>query len=240
MSRSTSRAAATLGLSHRPVAGLLALLLMADVALILLYWSRVLAGEPSSVAFDIGVDRGYGEFFQYVQTFWAGSVAAFLAVRERVAVLGAWAVVCAFFVSDDWFQMHERVGFWFGDRLPALGDNAHHFGELLWMGGVGLLLILAVWLTNRRSPAEWRSTTTVLVVLFGLLVIAGIVVDVVHEVVLDDVPGLGVPLTTLEDGGEIVVMSLVVTFLFAVATVGHRPVVDPPLTPTRWFREASR
>lgn len=226
MFRSASRPAATLGLSQPPVVGLLALLLIVDGVLILLYWSLATFGEPSNAAFDIEVDRSYGEFFQYVQTIWAGSLAALLAVRKRVAVLGAWALVCAFFLVDDWFQLHERAGFWFGDRFPAFGDVGHHLGELVWVGGVGLLLILGVWFTNRRASAEWRSVTAVLVVLFGLLSLTGIVVDFVHEVILD-FPGLGVPLTTLEDGGEIVAMSLVVTFLFAVATSGHRPVVGP-------------
>ncbi|MWB98644.1 hypothetical protein [Agromyces seonyuensis] len=220
--------ASKLGLTNPAVAGLLALLLLADAALILLYWSLEVVGEPSNPSFDLQLDRGYGEFFQYVQSFWAAALLTWLAVRERVAVLGAWALVCVFFLTDDWFQLHEHAGFWFAGLVPSLGDVGHDLGEIVWFAAVGLVLVIAVWLTDRVAPLEWRSVSAVLIVLFGLLIFAGIVVDAVHETILD-LPGFGVPLVTLEDGGEIVVMSFIVTFLFAVATTRHRPTVGGPL-----------
>ncbi|WOQ69471.1 hypothetical protein RYJ27_12355 [Microbacterium limosum] len=42
------------------------------------------------------------------------------------------------------------------------------------------------------------------------------------------------PMTALEDGGEIVTMSFVVSFLFAVAFAGHRP--DARAWPSRQTR----
>lgn len=221
--------AALLGTGAAPVGGLLALLLLADIALIGLHLSLKIFGEPSGYTFDLGVDRGYGELVQYLKSLWAGALAALLAVRRRAAVLAAWALVCGYLLADDWFQLHERFGAAFAERVPALGSLANDVGELVWTGGVGLVLLTVVAVTHVRAAARDRAVPAVLVVLFGVLVLLGIVLDAVHHTILE-IPAFDVPLTTLEDGGELVALSVIVTFLFAVAFTGHEPVLGRRLS----------
>lgn len=211
-----------LGLRDRSAAGLLGLLLLADLTLIALHVSLKTVGEPSGYTFDLGIDRGYGEFFQYVHTLWAGALALLLAVRARTAVLGAWALVCGYFLADDWLQLHEHYGVVIGSRLPELGAMSTHVGEMVWMAAVGVVAVVVVGVAHARASSEWRAVSAMLMVLFGVLVLFGVVIDAVHSALLG-IATLDLVLTTIEDGGELVVMSLVVTFLFAVAVTGHRP-----------------
>lgn len=213
-----------LGLKERPAAGLLLLLLLADAALIALHVSMKLLGVPQEYTFDLASERGFGEFFQYVQILWAAAMLALLTLRDRVGVYAAWLVVCVVFAADDGLELHERAGQRFADAFPGLGSLAPHLGELVWMAAVGAVLATIVALAYRRAPSEAKAVSLVLAALFGVLVFFGVVIDVIHHTVFQ-APVFSVPMTVLEDGGEIVAMSFVVVFLFAVAFSGHRPEV---------------
>lgn len=220
--RQAGTLATAIGVTTPAVAGLATFLLLADAVLILLHLSQKIVGQPSGTAFDLGLDRGYGEFFNYLKMLWAASAFLLLAARTQTLVYGAWALLCLHLLADDWFQLHEKFGFAFADRFPGLGSLASHLGELVWVGGVGVVIGTVLLLAHRRSGPEHRAVTVVLVLLFGAFALFGVAVDAVHHVVLD-LPALEVPLTTLEDGGELVTMSLTLTFLFAVAFTDHRP-----------------
>lgn len=212
---------AALGSDRTAARGVLFLLLTAGAVLILLHVSLKVVGEPANMMFDLAFDRGYGEFFQYVQTIWAGAMLVLLAARRRAPVFAAWAAVCGFLLLDDWLQLHE----WFGPVFASIigqGQSAVIVGELIWLGTVGALLFAGVAPLHLRAREEALRVSAVLVVLFGLLVLFGVVVDAVHHAFLEH-PVLAGPLALLEDGGELIVMSLIVSFLFAVAFAGHSP-----------------
>ena len=88
-----------------------------------------------------------------------------------------------------------------------------------------LVLVAVVWAAHARAGSRDRAVSAVLIVLFGALVFFGIVVDAVHHLVFPG-PGLRPLFTVLEDGGEMVVLSIIVAFVFAVALCGHRPTLD--------------
>lgn len=219
--RSTTGVARALGLTNGAAAGVLVMLVVIDAALIAFHLSMKYLGHPEEYVFDLGADRSYGEFFQYMKNVWAILLLAALAVRRRAGVFVAWAVVCAYFLADDAFQLHERAGWAAHAAFPGVGA-AMHIAELAWLAGVGILLAGVVLATHVRAAPEDRAVSTVLVVLFGLLILFGVVVDAVHHLVF---PGrvFDAPFTTLEDGGELVALSLVVAFLFAVTLCAHRP-----------------
>ena len=127
--RTTSRLVSVLGLGARPVAALLILLLIADVALILLHLCLKIFGEPSGYTFDLGAERSYGEFMNYLKMLWSGAILLLLAWRDRAAVSAVWALGCAYMLGDDWFQFHERFGAFLAEASPVFGPLTAHMGS---------------------------------------------------------------------------------------------------------------
>lgn len=219
--RTATWVAGVLGLTAGAVVGLLVMLIVIDSALIAFHLSMKYLGHPEEYVFDLGADRSYGEFFQYVKNVWAILLLALLALRRRAGVYVAWAIVCAYFLIDDAFQLHERAGWAAHAAFPGV-SAAMHVAELAWLAGVGLLLTGVVIAAHLRAAPEDRAVSAVLVVLFGVLIVFGVVVDAVHHLVFP-ARVFDAPFTTLEDGGELLALSLVVAFLFAVALCAHRP-----------------
>jgi hypothetical protein len=218
----TTRLIRTLGLGEPAARGLLSLLVLADVLIIGLHLSMKFLGEPQEYTFDLGADRGFGEFFQYLQIAWAAMMLLILAARTRVGVYAAWALVCIFFAADDGLQLHEQAGFATMAAFPELGTLAIHLGELAWTAAVGAVLVAIVSIAHWRAAAGARAISLVIAALFGVLIFFGVVLDGIHHIFLE-YPAFDVPMTTIEDGGEIVAMSLMVVFLFAVTFAGHGP-----------------
>lgn len=217
----TGDVAERLGTRRGPAAGLVVMLLSIDAALILFHLSMKYLGHPEEYVFDLGADRSYSEFFQYAKNTWAIMLLGLLLFRRRAAVYGAWALVCGYFLFDDAFQLHERAGMAMVAAVPEWGAAAQHIGELVLMGSVGIVLVAAVFLTHRRASAEDRAVSRLLTVLFAVLILVGVGLDAAHHLLLPQ-PVFDAPLTTVEDGGELIVLSLVVAFVFAVAICGHR------------------
>ena len=95
------------------------------------------------------------------------------------------------------------------------------------------MLVTAVGIAHWRAGPSARSFSRNLAALFTVLIFFGVVIDAGHHLFLE-YPVFDAPMTSLEDGGEIVTMSFVVSFLFAVAFAGHRP--DARAWPSRQTR----
>lgn len=211
------RATQTLGVHEGPARGLLMMCLATTGVFGAAHVARYTVGVPGDVGFDLGVERGFGEVFFMVMTVWTAALLARVSLRTRSGVLLAWAGAFVVVFVDDWFTIHERVGGPIGARLGM----DYHVGELVWMAGLAGVLGLTLLVLHFRSRGEARGVSAVL---FGLalgLLFCGAVLDLVHGRVTS--PVVGPYVTLLEDGGEIAVMSLVVSFVFAVAYTGHRP-----------------
>lgn len=202
-----------------PAAGLAAMLLLVDIALITAHLMRAYTGTPESAAFDLGLDRGYGEFLQYAKCVWAILLLGMLFARIRSAVFVVWAVVFAYLAVDDALQVHERVGGAIRSRIPGEPESAQHLGELGFFVLIGMLVVGVVLLLHRRTPPFARSVSTTLLALLAALAFCGVVFDAIGALFLQGT-AWSIPLTVLEDGGETLVMTAVVVLLFAVALCG--------------------
>jgi len=212
----------TLGIRGGPSAGIVMMLVLIDVALITFHLSMKYLGHPQEYVFDLGADRGYGEFMQYAKNAWAMLLLFVLLLRRRSAVYAAWAVVCAYFLVDDAFQLHEQAGWAMADAVPGWGGAAVHIGELTLMALVGLVLVVVVAATHIRAAPPDRGVSIVLAGLFTVLIVVGVGFDAIHHLFFTDAV-FDAPFTTVEDGGELLTLSLIVGFLFAVAFCGHDP-----------------
>lgn len=218
-----------LGVWRTPAGAVLVMLLVIDLAMITFHLTMTYLGNPEAETFHLGIDRSYSEFFQYAKYVWAVMILLLLTVRHGTGIYAAWAVGCAYVLVDDAFMLHENVGRAVLAAFPEGGETVMHMGELGFLGAVCVALGTIILLAHRRARPPHRAASTTLMVLFAALAFFGIVVDAVHSFVA---PGstLDAPLTVLEDGGEMVVLSVVVAFIFAIAFCGHEPGQRTPST----------
>lgn len=206
-----------LGPRPRRAAGIvLVLLLAADAALIALHLvNRALEVHD---ALYLDVDHSYSEFLQYVKFFWLVVLALWAGWTQRRWRLAGWILIFGYLLLDDALQLHERVGRWITDlRNPGVHVPDASFGE-----AVGILiplaacLILAVLLYREPRPTDRRDHVPV-IVLLGATAFFGIGVDLVHSWLVDT-SAPGDLLAVVEDGGEQVMVSILVAVVFGWCT----------------------
>ena len=222
------RVRSAIGLDDPRLSGLLILLWATTATFIAVHLSNFFAGMPSSPLFDLGRERGYGEVFFQMLTGWAIVLLLITAVRRRAGIFLIWAATAAYLLIDDYFVIHEHIGGWFAlnARLSA------HLGELLWLAGIGAIVILAIAVAYRFARPDIRPITITIATLFAALAFFGVAVDAIHA------PFRGVPVvdslfTALEDGGEMIAMSLMVVYLVSLAFPAAEAAESHQLSPTR-------
>lgn len=228
-----TRAAVALGLNHRPVAGMFGMTTTVTLGLGLLYLTHSYLGIPDWQGFRFGKERAVPEVVGYVFTAWAAGLALFLAVAQRQAVLVGWSAVFAVLLADDYLMLHERMAKVIFVTLGIPHPYGQPFGELGWLGAVGLVLVAAIAAGHWFATPEWRAASRVLTVLLGLLVLCGVVIDAFHAFV-PNVKPWNVLFILLEDGGELLLLGVVVTFLYGLAFAGHRPAPQTLTLRRRW------
>ncbi|WP_412069627.1 hypothetical protein [Rubrivirga sp. IMCC43871] len=191
---------------------LLALFLTVDVFLIGMFLPFKL-GWVSDPSFKLGQDGGFGELFGYAKALWIGLCAAAIAIRTRQPVFAAFAALFLMFLADDAGMLHEYWGVRIGDALgigTVLGMRPHDVGEILFVGSwAGPILVMGALSYWKSRPAA-RRVAHVGLVGIGALAAFGIGMDVVHQIAMagPEVNGLHTLLTTIEEGGEMMVLSV--------------------------------
>lgn len=201
----------------------LGLLLAVDLFFILLHLCHLYTPYFHDPAYSIEMDRGFAETFQYVQGFWVVLIFCWLALISSPAYL-VWALLFTYIVIDDAFMLHERIG----RALATYVDYQHiallrtrDIGELLVFAAVGGVFLLLFGITYQQSSTPIRRVYQQLFRYFGLLVFFGVVVDMLH--IIAGKEGFIVPLIgLLEDGGEMVAMSLLCWYTFHLLQQARR------------------
>lgn len=208
-----------------PVRTFLWLLIAADAVFMAVHLVHALSPYFNDLLYSIEQDRGYAEIYQYVKTFWIVLMLAALAWRTRQVVYVAWTALFGYLLLDDSFFIHEDGGAALAARFGyqgALGLRDLDFGELTVTAFAGLIfltLILAAYLRSRRDA---RNASADLAVLVCVLAFFGVFIDMVHIVVE---PAYGkLTLAVIEDGGEMVAMSL--ACWYTLGLVGRHGRVD--------------
>ena len=203
----------------------LLLLIAADLLCFALHLGRMFNPDFGTEYFSLEFDRGYGEFYQYIKEFWIILLLLRLGVLKRAAGFFVWAAAYTYLLFDDAKQFHERMGSRLSQSLELpeiLGMRSQDLGELLVTGGAGVVLLTLLVICYWRESAAMRRFTRQLLVLTLTIGLMGVVVDMVHSI-LRHVASVYDWAGFIEDGGEMLVMSLVVWYLLTVTVRDGQP-----------------
>lgn len=203
----------------RLFAGALAVLLTVDLVLIVLHVLHELRdmgllGDHRLLRNPLlllSQDRGYGEVWGYAKTLAATAVFIVLAWKHRAPIFGALALTFAVIVLDDSLMLHEVYGYRLAAALalePRFGLEAQDFGELLVWSGLGVpvaaALLYGFWHSDRQS----RALAAIFFGLLAALVFLAVGIDMLHIALNDAFRGAHRLWPLIEEGGELVVLSL--------------------------------
>jgi hypothetical protein len=163
-------------------------------------------------------EGGYAELFQYVK--WAGVAASMLLVSrlQKSWEFLVWSVLGGYLLVDDALRIHEEVG-----RIvhaaqpfaPPFTLRLNDVGELAASAVVGLTMLLALIRAFRTGGPGFRVASHDLLALVTLLAAFGIGIDILH-VALRPSGTVDVVMTVLEDGGEMLVASLMLWYSWVI------------------------
>ena len=191
------------------------LFLATDFAFIILHIIHVSTDWISSDYFSIERERGYAELFQYIKEYWIALILVILAVKWRSILCLIWSLLFFYLLLDDSLEVHEKLGELISNQLafsPAFNLRAKDLGELLVSAGVGLFFLIAIAIAYRFGDRISREISRSLIVMLFTLALFGIVGDLLHMAFYESFlkPFLGL----LEDGGEMIVISVMAWFVF--------------------------
>jgi len=169
--------------------------------------------------FSIQVDRSLGEAYMYVKEFWIGLMLLILAFRHRegLFVYGAWGLLFFYLLTDDMLSIHEELSYVITDafQLQDMGMmSGRDLAELLFAGFKGGVSLLVFGLAYLKADAVRRLHTRYFLLLLLLLAFFGVGVDLLHMMFTDVGVITNALLAMVEDGGEMIVMSLIVWVVF--------------------------
>lgn len=204
---------------------LLGLLLSVDALFVVLHVAHAWSPWLNGAHYRLDTDRGLAEVFQYIKFLWLLGCLAFAFAQTRRGVYGAWMLLFAVLLLDDVTQLHETVGLRLAAALGlvgAFGLRPEDFGELFFAAGLGALAVALVLATVRAGAREARQLSADMLVLLCALAFFGVFVDAAHTIAFFEAPRLVVALTVLEDGGEMLVVSVLTAYAFDIASNAGR------------------
>ncbi|MDW7755960.1 MAG: hypothetical protein SCH68_12435 [Brevefilum sp.] len=194
---------------------LLVLLLITDLAFILLHILNVYTDLLNSSLYLLSRDRGFAEFFQYTKELWIAVMFLLLGIKKRRGIFYVFSLLFTYLMFDDSFEIHENLGRVIAETFQIqswLGLRGVDFGELLVSAVFGLLFLAALILFFIISDQITRRIALYMLAMFGLLALFGVVGDMVEVIVRNrDVSRI---LVIIEEGGEMLVMSVMTWFVF--------------------------
>lgn len=194
---------------------LLMLLLITDLAFILLHILNANTSLLNSSLYMLFRDRGYAEFYQYTKELWIAMLFLFLAIKKKSRIFYVFSMLFVYLLIDDSFEVHETLGKLIAETLHFqgwLGLRPVDLGELLVSALFGFLFIAALVLFFFLSDQITRRITLYMFGFFILLAFFGVALDLVGG--LFDHHGVVGVLVILEEGGEMLVMSLITWFVY--------------------------
>ena len=193
------------------------MLLVIDLAFIFLHF-LLLTDAFENTLFSLERDRGYPEFYQYLKIFSIVILLHFLFAKTKLIGYSVWSLLFLYLLLDDAFSIHETLGGFIATNLalaPAAGLRAQDFGELAVSGIAATVFLIPLALFYTRGLGAFKEVTKQLLWLLVALAFFGIFVDMLH-VAIDMGWKVRFLLGVVEDGGEMLVVSLMAWYVFLI------------------------
>jgi hypothetical protein len=205
----------------RLLLGVLALLLLVDAGFLAAHAGQVIAEwrgliAPGAARFSIEAEGGPSEIYEGAKAGVCVLALVIVAWRESQPVYAALAAAFALALADNALALHERWGAAVAQLLPLGRGAAQAGGEITFFLAAGLLMLAALTLGFTRSAPPHRRMGLPFV---GLLLALGgfaVVVDLVHAAVAGQRRAFDRLFGLVEDGGEMVVLSLACALAIAL------------------------
>ena len=203
----------------------LLLMIATDLLLIVLHFLHTYSPYFTDPRFSLEVDRSFSEVFQYIKEYWIALIFCWLSIYKSAPSYLVWSLLFGYFLLDDAFMLHERLG-----RIVAnhwqyhamLRLRAKDFGELTVSALVGMAFLPALVGAYYWGTAEFRRVSQRLMIMLLVLVFFGVVLDMVH-IMLPSESILYQLLGAADDGGEMVVMSVICWYTLDFLTRDRNP-----------------
>lgn len=192
------------------------LLISADLVFIALHLIYLLTSLLHLSYYDLSIDKSFSEVYQYIKWFWIVILFAYIARAKSSFTYLSWAVLFAYLLMDDALRFHEHAGYFFEDNLsftPPLGLRLQDMGELTITAISSIFLFSVIaWSYQHGTQAFKKMSLNILLLTFALAFF-GIFIDMVHSMVRSH-GALEATFLVIEDGGEMLVASLIVWYVF--------------------------
>ncbi|MDJ0703373.1 MAG: hypothetical protein QNJ46_08840 [Leptolyngbyaceae cyanobacterium MO_188.B28] len=197
----------------------LILLFSADLIFIFLHLLHVFSSILKNNLFSISIDFGYPEVYQYIKEFWMIILMFFIFFKSRQIGYFIWSILFVYLLCDDALQIHEKVGSIIASNLdfnPLFGLRAVDYGEIAVTAIAGAFFLSFIGLNYLQGSSTFKRVTQDLFLLLLMLAFFGIFTDMLHVAVL---PGKKINsiIGVIEDGGEMIVISLMTWYIFLLA-----------------------
>jgi hypothetical protein len=178
---------------------------------------------PERFSFDN--ENGYPELYQNGKEFTLALLTLACLIQTGEPLYGCWFGIFSYVFLDDTFQIHERLGAWISERFAVAGPfglRGVDIGELMVSALAGVIVTLSLVVAWRRSGADARRVSLVLIALLFALAFFGVAMDMLHVVMTGPWEyRMGI----VEDGGEMIVVTIILWFLYTIwrVNVGSAP-----------------
>jgi hypothetical protein len=195
---------------------LLLLLLCVDFVLIVLHIIGQTFGQYFALLQAVGLYNNL-LVYQLAKLTWVIILLAYVVRSTRCRGYIAWMLVFAYLLLDKAFEIHQGIG----DRiasstaLPQALGLAPRYYELAVLLITGVLLFAVVGVAYARSPYPFRRASRDLFLLVVAWVAFGLVTDLAAALGLG--PVIEFASDFVEDGGEMVVVSLILWYVYRLA-----------------------
>ncbi len=201
-------------------------LLLLDFLFILghLYTLLFLDGAYDALLLD-AKGFGYPEGFQYLKYLGIMGIITYLIVRKKRYAYLPLMVLFAFLLVDDILQLHRWGSMFFRHvfKLPSIvGLSASSLGLLIYTAIMALFFLgLCLWHYKSASEGTRKSFLDIFMLL-GIFLFFGVGVDLVQGF-FEGRHRIGFVLTLMEEGGEMLALSLLVWYFYRIALTPHGP-----------------
>jgi hypothetical protein len=157
--------------------------------------------------FKITEDRSYSEFYEYGKSSLCCVGLLLIYRRTKLNIYLILSLIYAFITLDNAFSIHEQ-----------LGSISTHIstGELMVFIGYAALIVLILWRFYPNDSPENFAYITGLIFFIGVIGFFAGGIDFLHATIPRFIPHTGKILGLLEDGGELIALSLNTALVWSI------------------------